>query len=37
MSAWEIKAEVEYTGCPVVFRTRFVIEGDPKVSILIPE
>ena len=31
-----IKAEVEYTGCPVVFRTRFVIEGDPKVSILIP-
>ena len=31
-----IKAEVEYTGCPVVFRTHFVIEGDPKVSILIP-
>ena len=26
-----IKAEVEYTGCPVVFRTHFVIEGDPKV------
>ena len=26
-----IKAEVEYTGCPVVFRNRFVIEGDPKV------
>ena len=31
-----IKAEVEYTGCPVVFRTHFAIEGDPKVSILIP-
>ena len=26
-----IKAEVEYTGCPVVLRTQFVIEGDPKV------
>ena len=26
-----IKAEVEYTGCPVVFRNHFVIEGDPKV------
>ena len=31
-----IKAEVEYTGCPVVFRTHFAIEGDTKVSILIP-
>ena len=26
-----IKAEVEYTGCPVVFRTHFVIEGEPNV------
>ena len=31
-----IKAEVEYTGNPVVFRTRFAIEGNPRVSILIP-
>ena len=31
-----IKAEVEYTGSPVVFRTHFAIEGTPKVSILIP-
>lgn len=31
-----IKASVEYTGCPVVFRTHFEIQGEPKVSILIP-
>lgn len=31
-----IKAQVEYTGNPVVFRTRFEIKGNPKVSILIP-
>ena len=31
-----IKASVEYTGCPVVFRTHFEIQGNPKVSILIP-
>ena len=32
----EFKASVEYTGCPVVFRTHFEIQGNPKVSILIP-
>lgn len=31
-----IKASVEYTGCPVVFRTHFEIQDNPKVSILIP-
>ena len=31
-----IKAQVEYTGNPVVFRTRFEIKGNPRVSILIP-
>ena len=31
-----IKAFVEYTGCPVVFRTQFEIQGAPKVSVLIP-
>lgn len=31
-----LDAEVEYTGSPVVFRTRFAIQGNPKVSILIP-
>jgi len=31
-----LDAEVEYTGNPVVFRTHFAIQGNPKVSILIP-
>ena len=30
------KASVEYTGHTVVFRSKFEVEGNPKISILIP-
>lgn len=31
-----IEAEVEFTGIFIVYRTKFKIQGNPKVSILIP-
>ena len=31
-----IEAEVEFTGIFIVYRTRFIVQGNPKVSILIP-
>ena len=31
-----LRAEVEFTGLFIVYRTKFLVKGNPKVSILIP-
>lgn len=31
-----LQAEVEFTGLFIVYRTKFLVQGNPKVSILIP-